>query len=257
MVANAESLAFHKIAPPGADTLRWRAARTRASSDMIPDIPKLVCPPVAGAGDLLKVGIFGGIHGDEPSGAAACIELARWASGGPADLAGYALHLYPECNPTGLAAGTRHSHAGLDLNREFWTGSDQPEIRRLEAELRAERYDVIIALHEDDTSDGLYGFVSGALLSAHLLEPALAAAEHLLPRNHAPVIDGFPAERGIIREGYRGVLSAPPEQRPRALEIVFETPGLAPLPLRIDAAVIAVRSILSEYRQLLALGAGI
>lgn len=218
---------------------------------------KINCAPVPGSGDPLKAGVFAGIHGDEPSGIEAALKLAAWAKTRPAELAGFELHLYPECNPTGLAARTRHCHSGLDLNREFWCGSEQPEVRCLEAELRAERYDVIIALHEDDTSDGCYGFVRGALLSEHLLEPALAAASRVLPRNHQDVIDGFRAERGIIREGYHGILSAPPEQRPHALEIVFETPGRAPLPLQVDAAVIAVKTILSEYRQLLALGANL
>ena len=221
------------------------------------ELVKIQCRPVLGSGDALKVGVFGGIHGDEPSGTVACEELAAWAEGMPVELAGFELHLYPACNPTGLAACTRHSHAGLDLNREFWCGSCEPEVIRLEAELRAERYDVIIALHEDDTSDGMYGFVSGALLSEHLLEPALAAASRLLPRNEAPVIDGFPASCGIIREGYPGILSAPPEQRPRALEIVFETPGHAPLDLRVEAAVVAVQTILTEYRQLLSYGANL
>ena len=237
--------------------LQWRARCGQPAAGPDDDLPQIKCPPVPGAGDPLKVGIFGGIHGDEPSGTAACYELAAWARLLPAALAGFELHLYPECNPTGLAAGTRHCCSGLDLNREFWCGSQQPEVRRLEAELRRECYDVIISLHEDDTSPGLYGFVSGALLSAHLLEPALAAASSILPRNEAAVIDGFPASRGIIREGYGGILSAPPDQRPRALEIVFETPGHAPLDLRIDAAVIAVRTILAAYRALLAHGANI
>jgi protein MpaA len=83
---------------------------------------------------------------------------------------------------------------------------------------------------------------------------ALAAASLLLPRTHAAIIDGFSADRGIIREGYSGILSAPPDQRPHALEIVFETPGSAPLDLQVKAAVVAVKTILSEYRQLLALG---
>lgn len=240
---------------PAMRAIQWRASRPRVAST--PELLKIQCPPVPGSGDPLKVGIFGGIHGDEPSGTAACYELASWAKKLPPALAGFELHLFPECNPSGLAAGTRHSGAGLDLNREFWCGSDQPEVRQLEAQLRSERYDVIIALHEDDTSDGLYGFVSGALLSAHLLEPALAAASRLLPRNESPVIDGFSASRGIIREGYRGILSAPPEQRPQALEIVFETPGLARFELRVEAAVTAVQTILSEYRVLLAHGANI
>ena len=120
--------------------------------------------------------------------------------------------------------------------------------------MREQRFDLIIALHEDDTSDGLYGLVSGALLSDQLLEPALQNASRLIPRNEAAVINGFPARRGIIREGYRGILAAPPEQRPRALEIVFETPCLAPLPLRVTAAVTAVRTILEQFRSLQAHG---
>jgi protein MpaA len=245
------------IGSPALNALRWRAGNAQTRPVQEPVLPKIKCPPVPGHGDPLKVGVFGGIHGDEPSGTKAAHELAAWALTAPADLAGFELHLFPECNPTGLAARTRCSHSGLDLNREFWCGSNQPEVRLLEAELRAERYDVIIALHEDDTSDGLYGFVRGALLSEHLLEPALSAASVILPRNHEEVIDGFPARRGIIREGYTGILSAPPEQRPHALEIVFETPGGAPVDLQVQASVIAVKTILSEYRQLLALGANL
>ena len=237
--------------------MQWRARQAQPAAHPDSGLTQIKCPAVPGSGDPLKGGIFGGIHGDEPSGTAACYELAAWALTMPPALSGFELHLYPECNPTGLAAGTRHCCSGLDLNREFWCGSTQPEVRLLEAELRAGRYDVIIALHEDDTSPGLYGFVSGALLSAHLLEPALAAASKLLPRNESEIIDGFRSSRGIIREGYHGILSAPPDQRPQALEIVFETPGHAPLDLRIDAAVIAVQTILAEYRALLAHGANI
>ena len=242
---------------PAWRALQWRARSVRTTSPLAVPVRKLRCTPVPGAGDPLRVGIFAGIHGDEPAGTLAAHQLATWAQTMPPQLAGYELHLYPVCNPTGVAAKTRHSRAGLDLNREFWCGSDQPEVKQLEAELRAERYDVIISLHEDDTSYGLYGFVSGGLLSEHLLEPALTAASQFLPRNQAPIIDGFPAFRGIIREGYRGVLSAPPEQRPRALEMVFETPVDAPLHLRVKASVVAVQTSLTAYRQLLAHGANL
>lgn len=220
-------------------------------------LQKVKCKAVPGAGDPLKVGIFAGIHGDEPAGTLAALKLAAWADSLPHELAGYELHIFPVCNPTGLRERTRHSCAGKDLNREFWCGSEEPEVQQLEADLRAEKYDVIISLHEDDTSHGLYGFVSGDLLSEHLLEPALAAASKLLPRNDEITIDGFPADRGIIREGYCGILSAPPEQRPRALEMVFETPFDAPLHLRVEASVIAVRTSLSAYRELQAYGANL
>jgi len=208
-------------------------------------------------GHGIKLGIFAGIHGDEEAGTLATQELIHWAAGKPEELHDYELHFYPVCNPTGLALGTRHSHSGLDLNREFWKGSTEPEIVFLEAELRREKYDGIISLHSDDTSDGCYGFVSGDLLSEHLLEPALQAAAMFLPRNEAPIIDGFNARHGIIKEGYLGILSAPPEQRPHALEIVFETPALAPMDAQVKATVAAVKRILAEYRELQAYAANL
>ncbi len=209
-------------------------------------VPKLVCRPEHG-GETFKIGIFAGLHGDEQAGTHASYELVRWAWNDPAELRDYELHIYPVCNPTGRKARTRHSVNGLDLNREFWRGSQQSEIIYLEQELRREQYDGIISLHSDDTSDGLYGFVSGAVLSEHVLEPALREAGKLLPCNESPTIDGFHAEHGIIKEGYQGVLSAPPEQYPKPLDVIFETPGLAPMPAQIEATVVAVKTILAEY----------
>lgn len=219
-------------------------------------IPKIISKPVK-RGMGFKVGVFAGIHGDEEAGTLAVQELIQWAAEKPEELHDYELHLFPVCNPTGRRLGTRHNHSGLDLNREFWFGSAEPEIIYLESELRRERYDGIISLHSDDESDGCYGFVSGSLLSEHLLEPALDAAATWLPRNHLPVIDGFLASRGIIKEGYPGILSAPPEQTVRPLEIVFETPSLAPMNLQVGATVAAVKSILANYRQLQAYAANL
>lgn len=219
-------------------------------------IPKIVSKPLK-PGHGFKIGIFAGIHGDEEGGTLATHQLVRWASEKPEELHDYELHFFPICNPTGCNLGTRHSHSGLDLNREFWSGSIEPAVVYLESELRRERYDGIISLHADDESDGCYGFVSGALLTEHLLEPALAAASRHLPRNELPVIDGFLAARGIIKESYLGILSAPPEQTPRPLEIVFETPALAPLPLQVNATVAAVKTILAEYRELQAYAANL
>lgn len=209
------------------------------------------------AGQGYKFGIFAGLHGDEPAGVLAAQALARWAWEQPVELRDFELHFFPLCNPTGYHRGTRENQNGFDLNRAFWRGSQEPEVRFLERELRQERYDGIIALHSDDTTDGCYGFVSGALLSEQLLRPALAAAQAHLPCCPLPVIDGFQAEAGIIREGYAGILSGPPEQRPRPLEIVFETPALAPLACQVEATVEAVKTMLAAYRQLQAYAANL
>jgi protein MpaA len=249
---NAVNLSPHPLRHSDSDfvSLASRTAgRQSAAVEEGVTIQKIVSKP-SQSGQGYKFGIFAGIHGDEPAGVLAALELSRWAAERPDELRDFELHFFPLCNPTGYNLGTRHNQNGLDLNREFWFGSLEPEVVFLESELRRERYDGIIALHSDDECDGCYGFVSGALLSEHLLRPALAEANHHLPCCPQPIIDGFVADQGIIREGYLGILSGPPEQRPRPMEIVFETPALAPLNHQVEATVVAVKHMLMEYRLL-------
>jgi hypothetical protein len=201
--------------------------------------------------DPIRIGIFAGIHGDEPEGPQALVEFVRLLEAKPELARGYVLFLYPVNNPTGLEDGTRLSRSGRDLNREFWKGSKEPEVQLLEAELTAHALHGIISLHTDDTSHGLYGFASGSTLTEHLIEPALRAAAQVLPRNQNEIIDGFHARNGIIREGYEGVLSAHPEIRPRPFEIILETPR-SPAFLKQAALVVALQSILLEYRKFIA-----
>ena len=102
-----------------------------------------------------------------------------------------------------------------------------------------------------------YGFVRGATLTRHLLKPALDTAELILPRNRNDIIDGFTACHGIIREGYQGVLSAPPGVRPHPFEIILETPQGAPQYLQERALVAALQTILAEYQKLMAYAANL
>jgi hypothetical protein len=153
--------------------------------------------------------------------------------------------------------GRRTSDSGKDLNREFWRNSAEPEVVLLEREIRLNRFHGLISLHTDDTSDGLYGFVRGAVLTRALLEPALAAAETLIPRNRNRVIDGFPAENGIISQCYDGILASPPELDPAPFEIIFETPQSPPLDHQVEAIVVAVQTVLTEYQKLLAFAANL
>ncbi len=209
-----------------------------------------------GEGDgnaTVRLGIFATIHGDEPQGAMALLDLARLFRRTPELFRGYELQLYPLCNPTGYEDGTRHSRGGEDLNRHFWRGSQEPEVALLEEEIATRKFHGIISLDSDDTSAGVYGFVRGATISRELLAPALAAASRHLAVNREPVIDGFRAQDGIIVEGYEGILSAG-HIEPRPFEIVFETPAGAPVELQIEATVAALAVILRRYRSMLSVG---
>ena len=216
------------------------------------DLPRYLFLGPSGGAEPIRLGIFAGIHGDETEGVHALVRFLTALEQRPELATGYALFIYPVCNPTGFEDDTRVSRRGADLNREFWQESAEPEVRLLESELVAHAFDGVISLHTDDTSEGFYGYAHGALLTEHLIEPALQAAEQFLPRNREAVIDGFPAQDGIIRDSFSGVLRGPPVARPRPFEIILETPQSPPSYLKEAAFVMALQTILTEYRQFIA-----
>ncbi len=206
--------------------------------------------------DPIRIGIFAGIHGDEPAGALAAAKFLTEVAHQPEVAENFLLQIYPVCNPTGFEDSTRHSRRGKDLNREFWKSSIEPEIEILERELRGQHFSGIIQLHADDTSEGIYGFVRGHTLTENLLRPALLEAGKILPRNINATIDGFAARDGIIYQSYEGILAAPLQTEP-PFEIIFETPHHAAMDLQMEALVVAVRTILTEYRRLISFAANI
>jgi len=207
--------------------------------------------------DPICIGLFAAIHGDEPAGALAAAAFLKELSAEPQLAENFHLSVYPVCNPTGFEDNTRHSRKGRDLNREFWRGTAEAEVEILEHELRTRHFQGLIQLHADDTSEGLYGFVRGHTLTENLLRPALAAAGKILPRNVNATIDGFAARDGIIYESYAGVLAAPTQMEPIPFEIILETPHHAPMDAQIQAFVVAIRTIITEYRQLVSFAANI
>ncbi|MDB6135774.1 MAG: peptidase [Verrucomicrobiales bacterium] len=204
-----------------------------------------------------RLGIFAGIHGDEPAGILGLMDFVRELDRDPELGREFELWLYPLCNPSGYLAATRESSARLDLNREFWCGSVQPEVVLLEKELRERRFEGIIALHSDDTSNGFYGFARDRLISEQMLAPALAAADRHLPLDRNEIIDGFHAVNGVIHSAYDGILCAPPEQRPQPFEVILESPQLTPLSLQRQSFVAALSAILKSYRGFMAYGGDI
>jgi hypothetical protein len=216
------------------------------------ELPRYLFVGPRGGDTPIRVGMFAGIHGDEPEGVHTIVQFIKLLEAKPELAAGYYLSFYPICNPTGFEDATRFSRSGKDLNREFWKNSSEPEVRLLQAELVSRSFQGIISLHTDDTSDGFYGFVGGATLTKNLIKPALQAAEKFLPRDGRPVIDGFSAQNGIIRDSYEGILSAPPKVRPRPFEIILETPATPPEYLKELAFVAALQTILLEYNKFIA-----
>ncbi len=216
------------------------------------ELPRYLFIGPKGGDEPIRLGIFGGVHGDEPEGVHALVQFLTMLEQKPNLAAGYCLFIYPVCNPTGFEDRTRHNRAGKDINREFWRGTREPEVLLLQSEILAHSLHGMISLHTDDTSHGFYGFAHGATLTRNLIEPALQAAEAFLPRNQNPIIDGFSAANGIIRDSHVGILSSPASLRPKPFEIILETPQSPPEYLKEAALVAALRVILDKYREFIA-----
>jgi hypothetical protein len=215
-------------------------------------LPRYIFLGPTGGGDPVRLGLFAGIHGDEPEGSRALVDFLKALVAHPELAQGYHIYAYPVCNPTGFEDGTRHARSGRDLNRLFWQDAEEPEIYFLEQELEHLRFDGLVSLHSDDTTDGLYAFVRGAVLTEALARPMLEAAQVFLPRADGDVIDGFPARNAIVDRCYPGVLGNSAKMKPVPFEIVFETPQRADPLLQRLAAQQALLTLLQRYREFIA-----
>lgn len=192
--------------------------------------------------------LVAGVHGDEPDGILAALELARRFSRAPQLVSNYALTVYPCINPIGYERMTRENGAGKDLNREFFRDSGEREVILLEAELRAHEFTGFIGGHSDYESFGLYAYATGAVLSERLAKPALFQASGVIPINTDAVIDGHPAQNGIINQKFPGSLGPLTKGASEPFDITIETPNLFALSKRVEAQAIAFETILHEYR---------
>jgi len=205
-------------------------------------------PPASPFATQIPICLTAGIHGDEPDGVLAAHEFARRFARSPALTQSYALTIYPCLNPVGYERLTRENGSGKDLNREFGRASAEPEVRLIEAELRTQTWTGFINAHSDYESFGLYAYAAGPIISERLAKPALFQASGIIPINTDPVIDGHPAELGIINQKFDGSLGPLSKSDPEPFDITLETPNLFALHKRVEAQATAIETILHEYR---------
>lgn len=187
-----------------------------------------------------------GIHGDEPAGPLAILELMR---------TGFfcsSIHwiICPALNPDGLASQTRENAQGIDLNRDYFTQESA------EASAHSHWLDSIgtpvlfVSLHEDWETSGFY-FYELNLTGGPTSHAAsiLAAVSPWFKPEPGPLIDGH----DIYEPGWIYHVSEPdiPEGWPEAIYLIkkgcphsftFETPSSSPLSDRIAAQVAGVKA---------------
>ena len=220
-------------------------------------LPRYIFSGPQAGGDPLRIGLFAGVHGDQVEGVYALVRFLTVLAENPQRAAGFTLYFYPVINPTGFEDHTLAARSGRDLNSEFWTQSREPEVALLQQEILTRFFHGILSLQTDVSSPGIYGLVRGAALTKHLLKSALAIAGQVLPRNVDEVIGGQPAREGVIQNVAPGILSAPPGAHPRPFEITLVLPKGPSESHKEGGAVLALQTILEEYRQFIAYAANL
>lgn len=144
---------------------------------------------------LGHVYLSAGIHGDEPAGCLAVVQLLR----NRLLPAGLDYTLIPMMNPVGLHLGTRENGEGVDLNRDYGDSPKAEETRAHLAWLGQQVFDLAICLHEDSDGNGFYLYSHFKDAALAVLETvALAHAAQVMPLDGREEIDGFPAREGRV-----------------------------------------------------------
>jgi murein peptide amidase A len=186
-----------------------------------------------------------GIHGDEPAGPLAVLELMRqhpWP---------HTIDVWvcPCLNPTGFPLNTRENAGGLDLNRQYLEPAAEETRAHMAWLLRQPSFDVSLCLHEDWEAHGFYVYELNLDQRPSFAEDIIRAVEKVCPIDRSPLIEGREAHGGIIRP------SADPTSRPQWPEAFYlishktrmsytlEAPSDFPLPTRVAALVEGTRAV--------------
>jgi hypothetical protein len=193
-----------------------------------------------------RIYISTGIHGDEPAGPLAALQLIREDSWPDS----CEIILCPCLNPVGFAQNKRENGQGIDLNRDY-LHLQSSEVRAHVAWLeRQPPFDLCLCLHEDWESHGFYLYELNPDCKPSLAEVMVAGVDKVCPIDRSDVIEGRPAHAGIIRP------SLDPRSRPQwpeafwllthktRLSYTLEAPSDFPMSVRVDALVQGVHSAL-------------
>jgi murein peptide amidase A len=221
----------------------WQTDLLRAGSDW--SLPALRRVPTAMEHRFY---LSAGIHGDEPAGPLAMLQLIRdglW----PAQAG---VWLCPCLNPRGFAQNRRENPAGLDLNRDY-RSPQSDEIRAHVDWLRRQPlFDLTLCLHEDWEAKGFYVYeLNPDQRPSHASAIIQAVAPHC-PIDDSPLIENRAAKDGVIRPDLN------PTDRPQWPEAFYlithqtrqsytlEAPSDFPLRTRVAALVAAARTAIAQ-----------
>lgn len=187
--------------------------------------------------------ISAGIHGNEPAGPLALLDMIN--EGLPTDVSWF---ICPALNPGGLKLGTRESPTGADLNRDYLSPKE-PEIQAHVQWLdEQDDFDLALFLHEDWEANGFYIYELNPNHNKSFAADIIAAVDPVCPVERAKTIDNHRASGGIIHPAGGDLKRVDwPEAlylftHHNRLNCTFETPSAFPLHTRVEAHEAACRA---------------
>lgn len=199
--------------------------------------------------DHSHIYISAGIHGDEPAGPLAVRRLLQENKWPPQT----ELWLIPCLNPAGFRLNRRENAEGIDLNREYLQPKAAETLAHIAWLKRQPGFDLCLCLHEDWEAQGFYVYELNPDNRPSLAEPIVAKAARVCPIDLSQLIEGRPAQGGIIRP------SVDPRDRPQWPESFFllthktrlsytlEAPSDFPLESRVAALTAGVEQALESF----------
>jgi predicted deacylase len=187
----------------------WSIEEISVSSK--PSLFALTRPPSGNTHQTPRIYISTGIHGDEPAGPLAVCQLLKenqWPENA-------SLFLIPCLNPTGLRLNRRENDQGVDLNREYLDAKEPETLVHINWLSRQSSFDLCLCLHEDWESDGFYVYELNPDNRPPLADHIVAQVAEVCPLDLSEIIEGRPAQNGIIRP------SVDPRSRPQWPEAFY------------------------------------
>ena len=241
-----------------AEKAGWRRDSVNLTNEKTADSVELIAYHRISRPSLHRVYLSTGIHGDEPAGPLAILQLLKeniWPKG-------VDIFLCPCLNPAGFSLNRRENATGVDLNRDYRDLQSGETRGHTEWLRRKPRFDLSVCLHEDWESKGFYLYELNPDDQPSYAKKIISHVAELCPIDRSSTIDGWPADNGIIHP------NKDPFQRPQWPEALFlitnktrlsytlESPSGLPLQTRVAAQVKAVRAVLDSITETPALGAG-
>jgi succinylglutamate desuccinylase len=205
---------------------------------------------ILGRGNLKRVLISAGIHGDEPAGIETiinfiCNKLYQFHD--------WEITFLPCLNPYGYETDSRENFHNQDLNRLFKEETPPKDIQLIQSVYQSS-FHLSIELHEDIDSPGYYLYQTADNdFYRQVGHKIIDDVEDVLPINKASEIEGIPSNKGVIDRPAKDAsmtwwpMALYSASRGTALCLTLETPTAMPIQSRVQAHLTAIDCALKNF----------